>query len=368
MKKVVLMSLDTAVLELSPAKYQLLEELYRIGFETYVLLPGRLKNRQSYSYINYTVNVAGRSYGDIRKVIRNIAPQIVIATLYVDTAVIYTLPFFMKKTSFYYYNLEIYTPYLNKDIKKEDLGYYVKYKMKYPVMKIKEMIYTKMSEAFTIQDTLRMKVSRKYHIRHPNTLLIPNSYIFDETKIIDTNRRGLIYTGGINRYFLLGQFENLKSVKNIPVVLMGQIDQWCKQKMKGLKTTNPNIKFEEQVLSIEEYTQYLQQFAVGLVWYSPLKEDETHYYIGLSSGKMFKHLSLGQPVIAIKCPGVTEIVNKYNLGVGVDDISEIENAYNKIMGNYTFYRENVLRVYRYKFDFKKIITPFLECLEKGSEN
>ena len=145
-RKVVLMALEGCNIEQSPAKYQLLSELGERGFETYVFYPGRLRRRKIgkiVESIDHIINVEGMSDSEIRKCIININPHVVIATVYVDTAVIFNLPFVMKNTSFFYYNLEIYTPYLNKDIIKEDLGFYVSYKLKYPVNKIKEILYTR---------------------------------------------------------------------------------------------------------------------------------------------------------------------------------------------------------------------------------
>lgn len=362
MKKIILMSLEMTPLEWSPAKYQLLEELSNRGFETYLFTPAKLKHRRNYAWINHVVNTKNMSDRDIQKRILNIAPHAVIATIYIDTSAIYKLPYRMKNTAFYYYNLEICTPYLNKVVRKENFQHYLKYKMKYPLYKSKEILYTRKVKLFTIQDALRMRLSEKYHIKHPNVLLIPNSYLFDESKIIPEGQSGVVYTGGIKRDFLLGQMKDLVAVSKTPLTFSGRVDLWCKREMKKLRSTNSNIKLVEQVLSIDEYTKYLQQFAVGLVWYSPLQEDEANYYIGLSSGKMFKHLSLGQPVIATKCCGITEVVNKYKLGVVINNISELDSAYEEIMGNYTFYRQNVIRIYKKKFDFKKVIAPFIKCI------
>lgn len=367
MKKVVLMSMDTSVIEWSPAKYQLLDELKRSGFETYLFLPNTMKNRCNIT-VDHMVNTKGMENREICKKIIEINPQAVIATLYMDTSIIFWLPAVMKNTSFYYYNLEIYTPYISGEIRKENWKRYVAYKLRYPFDKIKEIIYTKSVKAFTIQDSLRRKLSEKYHVRHSNTILIPNSYAFDESLIVPPGQSGVIYSGGINREFLGQQFDGLKAVRNVPVVFSGFIDQWCLQRIKKLKYSNPNLKFIYQNLPIKEYTDYIRNFAVGLVWYSALEADESHYYIGLSSGKMFKYLSLGQPVIAVDCPGITEVVNKYKLGIVIKNISELPQAYETIMRNYSDYRENVIRTYRSKFDFRKRITPFIECIEETIES
>lgn len=367
LKKVVLMSLEGIKIEQSPARYQLLAELSERGFETYVFSPGKLKRRKvikAIDFIDHIINVEDMSNKEIRSKIININPQVVIASVYVDTAVIYSLPFIMKKTLFYYYNLEIYTPYLNKNVKKENLSFYLSYKLSYPIKKMKEILYTRSVSAFTIQDSLRKKLSKKYHVWHPNTMLIPNSYVYKEDELVPVGQKGIVYAGGIKYDFLVKQFDNLKDVKNVSLTFSGHIDPWCKERIKKLKHTNPNIIFENQLLSIDEYTKYIQRFAVGLVWYSSLKKDEANYYMGLSSGKMFKHLSLGQPIIVTRCPGVAEVVNRYKLGVVIDNISEVERAYNIIMKNYSYYRENVIRTYQSKFDFKKVIAPFLKSIEK----
>lgn len=364
MKKAILMSMENMMIQISPAKYQLLDQLKKRGFETYLLGPGKLDKKQRMDFIDQAIDVRGMSHWKIRKCIMDISPQVVIATLYFDTEVIYPLPFLMKKTSFYYYNLEIYTPYIDREMKKEHFTYYINYKLSYPVKKIKEIVYTRMVEAFTIQDPLRKKLSKKYHIEHPNTMLIPNSYVFDEEQIAPVGKCGVIYTGGIFRDFLVEQFDSLAAVKNVPLTFSGLMDPWCLKKIKKLRNTNPEIEFKRQTLTVNEYTDYIKQFAVGLVWYSPLKEDETHYYIGLSSGKMFKYLSLGQPIIAVKCPGISAVVNKYKLGVVVDNITELPDAYETIMRDYSYYRKNVIKTYREKFDFKKTIVPFLDCIEK----
>ena len=367
-KKVVLMALEGCNIEQSPAKYQLISELSEWGFEIYVFYPGRLKRRKVgkiVESIDHIINIEGMSDKEIRKRIININPHVVIATVYVDAAVIFNLPYIMKNTAFFYYNLEIYTPYVNKEIKKEDIGFYVSYKFKYPVNKVKEVLYTRAVRAFSIQDSLRRNLSKKYYVWHPNTILIPNSYVYEESEIIPDGQIGIIYAGGIKRDFLVEQFDDLKTVKNVPLTFSGVIDQWCMERIKKLKRTNPNLKFENQLLPVNEYTDYMRTFAVGLVWYSSLKEDEANYCIGMSSGKMFKHLSLGQPIIAVRCLGIAEVVNKYKLGVVIDNISELESAYDTVMKNYSYYRENVIKTYKNKFDFKRVIAPFLECIEKS---
>ncbi|MCM1231284.1 MAG: hypothetical protein NC489_14280 [Ruminococcus flavefaciens] len=364
MKQVILMSLQNTHLALSPARYQILEELSDRGYETYIFLPGYLKNRKYFRYLHHVINVQEMSISSIRKKIKEIKPQVIIASTAEDMGVLYPLPWIMKNTSFYYYNLEIYTPYIRKEIKKEDLGYYLRSKIQYPIRKFEEIMYTRKIKMFTIQDELRRKVSAKYHIQNKNTMLIPNSYFFDDSKIVDGfNKVGVVYSGGMRKTYFGESFNLIEKIKDTPVTFSGEMDQWCKREFGALKRTNPNIRVVEKYFAPDEFTEYLRQFAVGLVWYDAVKEDDAHYYMGLSSGKMFKHLSIGQPIIAVKCHGITREVKKYKLGVVIDNFSELDMAYRKIMEKYSYYQHNVLEYYKEKSDFKKVIKPFLDYID-----
>lgn len=365
MKKVILVNLQTPNLELSPARYQLLAALHARGFMTYIIQNGHLTNRKSYYFIDSVINIQNMSIRAVRKKIINVDPQILVASTYEDMSIVYLLPWIMAHTSFYYFNLEIYTPYLHVGVLKQNPYFYTHYKLEYPINKLKEILYTHKTKMFTIQDSLRAELSAKYFVKHKNTVFIPNSYIFEEFEIADEHKGGVIYVGGIKRDFLVEQFKNLRLIKNVPVTFSGWIDDWCRQEIKELRITNPNLVFKEQDLPIEEYVCYLQQFSIGLIWYSPARADEAHYYMGLSSGKMFRYLSMGMPVIAVTCAGITREVRKYKLGVVIDNISELESAYAEIMKNYSYYRENVIKTYKKRYDFSKRIIPLLDDMEKN---
>lgn len=368
MKKVVLIDMQAQQLAISPARYQLLAALAGRGYETYAILLERPGKKERFPYIEHVIQARGMSTAKIRKKVIDIAPDAVIASFHEDMKVVWILPFIMKDTVFYHYNLEIFTPYISKEVMRTDPKRYFGYKAAYPVRKLQEIVYTHHTALFTIQDDLRRRVSAKYHIRHKNTLLIPNSYVFDRSMTIDAPCEGILYTGGIKRDFLIGQFEHLKKVKNVQVTFSGYIDTWCRERIAELRRTNPNIRFMDKKLSPQEHTELVRRFAVGLVWYSPVREDEARYHIGLSSGKMFKSLSLGQPVIAVESPGISAVVKKYGLGVVIDDISGLEDAYRKIIAHYPYYRENVIRTYERLYDFNKVIKPFLDCIDRDTDD
>ncbi len=363
MEKVLLLCLQLGCpIELSPARYQLIQELRKQNYEIYVFYPGTILNKEIRGQIQHLTNTLNLSKKDIRKKIMNIAPRHVIAFTYEDTRILYYLPFVMKRTSFIYFNLEIYTAYMEQYIQPQGFLFHIRCRAAYLPNKVKEMIYTKQCKLFVIQDALRKRIAKKYYLSHPNTLLIPNSYIYYDEGKWGANRHGMIYSGSMNKNVLKSLVEGMDALPDLPITLSGVTDEWFRAQYKKICKGHPSIKVHEQKLSPEAFTEYLKQFSVGLIWYSPTK-DENINNIGMSSGKLFKHLSLGQPVIVPECPGMSRVVERYKLGIVIHDSSELKEAYEQIMDNYSYYQKNIKYAYKTKFDYAKVIQPFLGQLK-----
>lgn len=362
MKKILLLCQQQGCpIEVSPARYQLIHELRKKNYEIYVLYPGSIKDKTIKSEIQHFTNTSNLSMQEIRNKIINIAPECIIAFTYEDTKILYRLMWKMRKTVFVYYNLEIYTPSMERYA--QIAGKYFKERcvMAYLSNKLKEIIYTRGCKIFVIQDDLRKRTSSEYFISHPNTLLIPNSYVYNDNYEISHERKGIVYSGGLNKLQLKSLFQNPDNFPDVPITFAGWGDRWFQIQYMKLKKTHPDVAYCNQKLPPEELSEYLDQFAVGLIWYSPIR-DKNINNIGLASGKLFKHLSLGQPIIVVDCPGISEVINKYRLGIVIHDIRDLQKAYEKIMKRYSYYQKNVQVVYKNKFDYIKVIQPFLEQL------
>ena len=364
MKKIILLCQQGVPLELSPARYQLICEFEKRNYAIYCFFPGKVTDGYIKSKIHRCINTKSLSIKKFREKIKSISPDIVIAFTYEDAKVLYPLMKTMRNTKFVYYNLEIYTPQMEEYIYADEKFFKVKSKAAFFLNKIKEIIFVHDCYLFVIQDALRAKISAKHFIHHSNTMLIPNTYIYNSNDDVGVTRKGIIYSGGLNKLQLQTLIGDIEKLSNIPITFSGWSDKWFKTQFKKIHELYPEIRLSEQSLSQEKFTQFLNQFAVGLIWYSPTGNDNIDY-IGMSSGKLFKHLSLGQPVIVMSCPGLDSIVCKYKLGVVINDVSQIKEAYESIMRRYSFYRENVKYVYKRKFDYEKIIIPFLEELDKN---
>ena len=126
--------------EVSPARYQLVHELKRDGYKTYVFNLGKILHDKNWKDIDCFINTMNISKREIRKKIMEIMPEYLIATTDDDVRIIFPLLVVMK-TTFIYYNLEIYTPereqrrYENKSA----FWYSLSWRMGYLKNKIKEV-------------------------------------------------------------------------------------------------------------------------------------------------------------------------------------------------------------------------------------
>lgn len=172
----------------------------------------------------------------------------------------------------------------------------------------------------------------------------------------------MVYSGILTRFRMEPLVKQLQNLPDLALAFLGKSDQWSREQFAKLQSVNPNIELYEQSLPAKEHLELLKKYAVGVVWYDHSK-DENEENIGLSSGKLFRHLSIGQPVIVSDSPGLSKIVRKYKLGIVISSMSELPNAYEDIMGNYSQYQNNIRSIYKIRFDYEKRIRPLLNEME-----
>lgn len=338
---------------ISPARTQMIQELRKRGSKIVVFFPGHVSDKEIRSQTEKIISTKWMKESEIRKKILKMHPSIVICFTVEDVKICFSLPYLMKNTDFYYYNLEIYVLPFKKERLIKKIDYYLN--------KLKEVLYVKKCKGLVIQDSLRKRILKKYWISHSNTWLIPNSYYNNTYKHQAVHKNGLIYSGSTGSEVLESFVEHIHDLKDIQITLSG----WKSADKKVLE--NPNITIVKHELTQEEYTKFIDLYDIALIWYSNHFDDNV-YNIGLSSGKFFKHLSIGQPIIVNHVPGLEEEVKKYNLGVVVDDLSELKYAVKKIRDNYEFYVENIKKIYADKYDYEKVSKAFFDYIIYRAKN
>lgn len=347
----ILMCQQGVPFQVSPARTQMIDELAERGSKVILFFPGSVRDVKLKKKVETIVNTSKMAASSIRKQIKKINPDVIICFTQEDTQICFSLPYIMRETDFYYYNLEIYV----RSSKKREKNIYDQYinKLDYLQNKLKEILYVNGCLAIVVQDKLRKKILKKYWISHVRTWLIPNSYYSNDNKYNILHKTGLIYSGSVGPDVLGSFIENAGDLKNVEITISG----WYRAGIP-LKD-NPNIKVIKQNLSQEKYTEFISAYDIALIWYSD-KTDENVYNIGLASGKYFKHLSLGQPVIVNRVPGLAEEIEKYKVGVVIDSLSELENAVETIRADYDTYVQNIKRIYDKRYDYQKVSRRFFD--------
>lgn len=356
----VLMCQQGIPFQVSPARTQMVDELIKRGSGVILFFPGRVREEDLKRKVRTTVNTSKMTVADIRRQVRKCNPDIVICFTQEDTQICFPLPYVMKNTTFYYYNLEIYVPLTMR----KDTDIYTRCinRIDFLQNKLKEMIYVKGCEGIVIQDKLRKRIMKKYGISHSQTWLIPNSYYKNEKKYDVPRKNGVIYSGYVGDAMLGSLTKQIDELEGVEITISG----W--HQVNSKLSHNANIKFIRQKISQEQYTEFISAYDIALLWYSD-KSDENVYNIGLASGKYFKHLSIGQPVISNRVPGLAEEIEKYEVGIIIDDIKELKAAVQKIRENYQFYTRNIGRVYDRKYDYGRVSQTFFDyIIAKVKEN
>ncbi len=359
MKKVIMVCQQKIPFSISPARYQMIDELQKRNCFVTVFSPGKIDDFRIRKKINRFVNTEYLSNFQIKNKIREMAPDIVIGYTIEDAIICSTLPYRMKSTRFYYYNLEIYVFPDKNSFFLDVINTFCFLKNK-----MKEKVFVKGCKALVIQDPLRKNILKKYGISHSKTFLIPNSYYCNNEHYDVEHVGGLIYTGGLDRCLLESFMENLKQVRDIKITLSGWKSKWLLDNYINKLKKYPNIELYMNKLPVEKYTKFISAYDIAFIWYSDKSIDNV-YNIGLSSGKFFKHLSIGQPVIVVNFPGIAEEVRKHKLGIVIDDLSELKDAINEIQTNYNKYFENVKAVYEMKYDFGKVSKKFFDFITES---
>jgi glycosyltransferase involved in cell wall biosynthesis len=120
-------------------------------------------------------------------------------------------------------------------------------------------------------------------------------------------------------------------------------------------------------LENDEMVEVISNYEIGFCFYN---FDETYIsdnyfnYISAPSGKMFKYLAAGVPVVCSDILGF-KFVNEFECGILVAGLgeAEIRAAILKVRENYDFYVNNALKAARH-YDFDSAIAPYFDLIEQ----
>lgn len=127
-----------------------------------------------------------------------------------------------------------------------------------------------------------------------------------------------------------------------------------------------NIYFSKTLYNFDELKLVYEPIDIGLACYSGMNND--HSVIGKSSGKLCFYLKYSKPVIVNRQRGLSDIIEKYNCGIVIDNIESVDewkNAIDTIMSDYEGYKSRAAECYKQEFDFSEKIKPLEEFLSSN---
>lgn len=201
------------------------------------------------------------------------------------------------------------------------------------------------------------------------TFYIQNAPIF---KSIDSPavKKGLLYGGTawdpFGFYYCL---DYLKIYKDEILTVQGAVPPADEKRINreyGELLSEKRLIIPGQYLENEKVVDYFSQFEIGFCFYNFELEWVNHFnYKSAPSGKLFKYLAAGVPVVAVDIIGFA-FVNEYKCGVLIKDLSpeKIREAIVEIRNNYDEYVANAINAAKY-FSFDKMVKPYIDFVKEA---
>ena len=283
---------------------------------------------------------------------------------HVDAFIVASLVGIIQQVPVIYHNLEI-------------LGYDRLTTIKLRIEKLLEIFFNKRAIITVTQDKNRLKIlTETNRIASNKIITIPNTYMktyknksnYLRVKFnIKEDRTIILYVGGIEAWAL--DEKLLDSVKGWPenfvLVMHGWSGDGYIQKLKPIIRQNrERIYVDNEILEEEEYSELVSSGDVGLAWYKT-DSPKNVYHIGLSSGRFAQYLRCGLPIIAPGyLPDFERILSTNKIGELAKDEYDIKNAAEKILKNYSYYRNNAFCYFENYLDFRTHFRNILDILEQ----
>ncbi len=193
--------------------------------------------------------------------------------------------------------------------------------------------------------------------------IIPNSPVFEEREI-KKNKKGLVYGGTAwDPFGFYHCLEYLKKYPDTPMTVRGAVPA---AERTRIHEEYPELLAQKLLIIDETYLEndkvvdYFSQFEIGICFYNFDVEWIRHFnYRSAPSGKLFKYLAAGVPVLAIDIIGF-KFIDEMQCGVLIPDLrpESIRAGIEQLRSRYAFYESNTMAAAKH-FSFDKALQPYL---------
>jgi glycosyltransferase involved in cell wall biosynthesis len=250
---------------------------------------------------------------------------------------------------------------------------------------LEQLAYRK-AEGVIVQDEDRFKTLCEYnYYQHSKVFYLPNSASSSDSLLQNTQSPNyfrellhlseeefpyiILQVGWIDETTFLKLAQAFASTnKGYALVFHERLKREIDDPLiKSLREVNSkNLFLSLNPLPYEQISRVYESATIGLIFYSDINNNLSQ--ISRASGKLSYFLKHGKPVLVENLNSLYELVEKYKIGLVVNDPSnllEIESAIEIILSNYSYYSENAKNCFSEEFDFAKKVKPILSFLEKA---
>jgi len=198
------------------------------------------------------------------------------------------------------------------------------------------------------------------------TFFVQNAPVFTESSN-KSNPKNLVYCGTAWNPF--GFYHCLEFLRKFPDYTLNVKGAFLTEDKAKVDSdyqdliSNKQLIIDSKYLDDSEVVDYLRKFRIGFCFYNfELEEINNFNYFSAPSGKMFKYLAAGVPVIGQDILGLKP-VKEFDCGVLIKDLEpqSIKEAVEKIEENFEYYSKNSLKAAEH-YSFDKTTEPFIKYL------
>ncbi len=199
------------------------------------------------------------------------------------------------------------------------------------------------------------------------TFYIQNAPVYKEVSI-PAEKKGLLYGGTAwDPFGFYHCLDYLKAYKEETLTVQGAVPKADENKIHKLYKnllTEKRLIINDSYIENDEVVNYFSQFEIGFCFYNFDLDWVNHFnYKSAPSGKLFKYLAAGVPVVAVDIVGFA-FVKDLACGVLVPDLSagKIREAIVEIRNNYEIFSANAIAAAKH-FSFDKMAQPYIDFVK-----
>lgn len=204
--------------------------------------------------------------------------------------------------------------------------------------------------------------------RQFKTFFVQNAPVYAEfSEKTPPRRKGLVYCG--TAWDAFGFYHCLDFLREYPEYTLNvkgaifPIDRTKIETEYADLIANGQLAIDDEYLGEGELLNYLRQFKAGFCFYNfEIERINNFNYRSAPSGKMFKYMAAGVPVVGQRILGLKP-VEEFDCGVLINDLkpASIKKAVDEIEANFEYNSRNALKAAAH-YSFDKTAKPFVDYL------